>query len=59
MEPLIITLTQERDTKNTIRYAEVEGYRGTALGTLYLQKWAAAQLGRPASIRVTIEAVQD
>ena len=59
MEPLVITLTQERDTKNTIRYAEVEGDRGTALGTLYLQKWAAAQLGRPASIRVTIEAGQD
>ena len=59
MEPIVITLAQERDTKNTIRYAEVEGDRGTAVGTLYLQKWAAAQLGRPATIRVTIEAVAD
>ncbi len=58
MESIVITLGQERDTKNTIRYAEEEGDRGTVVGTLYIQKWAAAQLGKPAKIRITIEAAE-
>jgi hypothetical protein len=54
-----ILLKKERETKNTVRYEEVESESGEppVIGTLYVQKWALKRLGSPEQIRVTIEAV--
>jgi hypothetical protein len=51
-----IELEKERETKNTIRYAEIEGDKPPIIGTLYLQKFAVKRLEDPGKIRVTIEA---
>ena len=57
-----INLTLERETKNTVRFAEDErdqpaDHPGTpVVGTLYLQKAAHTTLGAPSQITVTIEA---
>ncbi len=54
-----VELEIEKETKNTIRYAEVENEEGKPpiLRTLYIQKWA---LGKqpPRRIQVTIEEVE-
>lgn len=49
---------RERDTKNTIRYAEVPQTEDepVVVGTLYIQKFAARELGNPERVVVTIEA---
>ncbi len=39
MEQQTLTFTLERETKNTIRYAEDASGKPPAIGTLYLQKW--------------------
>lgn len=55
-----INLTLERETKNTVRFAEDDkgqpaDHPGTPIvGTLYLQKAAHANLGSPKRITVTI-----
>lgn len=57
-----VYLTLERETKNTVRFAEDEegqprDHPGTpVVGTLYLQKAAHAKLGAPKRITVTIDA---
>ena len=57
-----INMTLERETKNTVRFAEDEkeqpaDHPGSPIvGTLYLQKAAHAKLGAPNRITVTIEA---
>lgn len=57
-----ITLTLERETKNTVRFTEDEKGQpadhpgGPIIGILYLQKAAHAKLGAPDWIAVTIEA---
>ena len=57
-----INLTLERETKNTVRFAEDDNgqpadHPGSPIvGTLYLQKAAHAKLGAPGQITVTIEA---
>ena len=57
-----INLTLERETKNTVRFAEDDNgqpadHPGSPIvGTLYLQKAAHAKLGSPIRITVTIEA---
>jgi len=46
----------EKETKNTIRFAEAERPDGPpAVGSLYLQKYAHKQLGSPTEITVTIK----
>jgi len=58
-----IHLTFERETKNTVRFAEdedgqPESHPGApVIGTLYVQKFAWAQLGKPEHLAVSIEAV--
>ncbi len=49
-----IQLQKEKDTKNTVKFAEVQN-QGEApiVGTLYLQKWFA---GDCKALKVTIEA---
>jgi hypothetical protein len=39
MEKLTVTFTLERETKNTIRYAEDADTDPPAIGALYGQKW--------------------
>jgi hypothetical protein len=39
MDKLTLTFTLERQTKNTIRYAEDADSDPQAIGTLYVQKW--------------------
>ena len=57
-----IHLTLERETKNTIRFAEDEAGQPSdhpdspVVGTLYRQKAAHAKLGSPQRIALTIEA---
>ncbi len=49
----VIQLQKEKDTKNTVKFAEVQtAGEAPVLGTLYLQKWFA-QDGK--SLKVTIE----
>ena len=48
----------ERETKNTVRYREVEGEEPAKVGTIYVQKWALRKLNGgayPQKIRVTID----
>lgn len=39
METQELAFTLERETKNTIRYAEDASGKPPAIGTLYVQKW--------------------
>jgi hypothetical protein len=43
----------EKETKNTVRYAEVAAGKPPVIGTLYIQKWALK--GSPKKLKVTIE----
>ena len=54
MEPIVVTMQLEKETKNTVRYAEVTEGKPPVIGTLYLQKWALG-LGQPKVIKVTVE----
>lgn len=60
-DALKINLTLERETKNTVRFAEDEAGQPSdhpgypVVGTLYVQKAAYVQLGSPQQIKVTIE----
>ena len=44
--------TFEKETKNTLRYAEVAEGQPPVVGTLYVQKWAFK--GTPQRIEVTL-----
>ena len=46
----------EKETKNTVRYAEVTAGQPPVIGTLYIQKWALK--GPPKKLKVTIEVVE-
>lgn len=57
---LTIVLVQERETKNTVRFAEKENLEGPpVVGTLYIQKYALRRLGNPTEIVLTIKAKGD
>ena len=49
-----LTFKKDKETKNTVRYAE-QGDE-PVVGTLYLQKSAVEKLGNPDTLKVTIEA---
>lgn len=49
-----LTFTQERETKNTIRYQETSDV--PAIGTLYVQKHLWAELGKPENLTIEINA---
>jgi len=52
---LTANLTREKETKNTIKFAENERDDGPpVVGTLYVQKYALKQLGNPETIKITI-----
>ena len=54
-EKIEVVLLFERATKNTLRY--VEDGTTPAVGVLYVQKPAAAKLGNPKVIKLTMETV--
>ncbi len=56
VEQLEVTLRLARETKNTLRYEEVESDQPPVIGTLYLQKFAAKRLGDPEVIKVSVTA---
>ena len=56
MEPLRVTLTKARETKNTVRCEEAEADQPLVIGTLYVHKWAAKRLEEPEVVTVTIAA---
>lgn len=59
---LTVTLTFDKDTKNTVRFEETsvaEGRPPAVIGTLYVQKWAWNQLGQPRMVTVTVDATAD
>jgi hypothetical protein len=43
MEVQTLTFSLERETKNTVRYAEQTDGKPPAVGTIYVQKWAIGQ----------------
>ncbi|MGD0897935.1 MAG: hypothetical protein ABR915_08860 [Thermoguttaceae bacterium] len=47
----------EKETKNTLRYAEVAEGQPPVVGTLYVQKWVFK--GVPKRIQVTIDAADE
>ncbi len=51
-------MRQERETKNTIRFEELENEEGNPplIGTLYVQKWALKRLGNPEVLTLELEA---
>lgn len=52
---LELTFSFDRQTKNTVRYHEdVNGDGPAIVGTIYLQKAAAAELGDPVNLSVVI-----
>ena len=54
MEPLQVSLRRDKETKNTVRYEEMESHHPPVIGTLYLQKWSAHRLEEPETITVTV-----
>ena len=52
---VVVEFARERETKNTVRYAEVvaEGEVAPLIGVIYLQKPTAKELGNPDNIVVT------
>lgn len=54
---LTAVLTKEKETKNTVRFQEVEGDQPPVVGTVYVQKYAVKKLGDPERIKITIEKV--
>jgi hypothetical protein len=58
METQTITLTLEKETKNTVRYMEEASGKPPVVGTLYIQKWALGQ-PPPEKLLVTIKAAEE
>ena len=58
MSHITIQLRKERETKNTIRFEEMENEEGNPplIGTLYVQKWALKRLGDPDVLTLHLEA---
>jgi hypothetical protein len=53
-----LTFTLERETKNTIRYAEHTDGHPAAIGTIYLQKWLVGN-APPKKLTIIIDADQE
>jgi hypothetical protein len=53
MEKQTLTFTLERETKNTICYAEDASGKPPAIGTLYVQKWLLGN-GPPQKLTITV-----
>ena len=53
----MVEFAKERETKNTVRFQEVESPAGDppVVGTLYVQKWVLNRLDNPERIAVAIQ----
>lgn len=61
MSELSAFFTVEKDTKNTIRFQEIESEQPPIMGIAYVQKWALRKLGNgttPKKIKITITAIE-
>lgn len=58
MAEIEVKLRKERETKNTVRFEEIESESGEppVIGTLYLQKWALKRIGNPDTVVVVVKA---
>jgi hypothetical protein len=55
MEKITVRFVKERETKNTVRFAEQhDDTEDPVVGTLYVKKSAVARLGNPESLTVEI-----
>ena len=57
MEAQTLTFSLERETKNTIRYAEQTDGNPPTVGTIYVQKWAIGD-DPPKTLTVTVSEAQ-
>lgn len=53
-DKLVAVLVSEKDTKNTVRFRELEQDGPPILETVYVKKWALRKIGDPAKIEITI-----
>lgn len=51
-----VEFVAERETKNTVRFAEAGDPEDHSIGTLYVQKAALDGIGNPEKIKVTVTA---
>jgi len=59
MPTIAIQLRQERKTKNTIRFAELQNDKGNPrplIGTLHVQKWAVTRPGNSEALTLRLKA---
>ena len=55
MAEVKIRFEREKDTKNTVRFAEAAADGDPlVVGTLYVQKFVVKELGQPEAVEVTI-----
>ena len=52
---LVVKFSKERETKNTVRFAEDADPDDQVIRTLYVTKDALADIGNPESLTVTIK----
>ena len=52
---ITLTFAKSKETKNCLQYAEETTADRPTVGTIYLLKSAAAQLGNPEKIKVSID----
>jgi hypothetical protein len=57
MKSILRDFEFEKETKNTIRYAEIAKGEPPVIGTLYVQKWALPE--SPKKIKVTLEVLEE
>jgi hypothetical protein len=53
MEVQTLTFSLERESKNTVRYAEQTDGKSPAVGTIYVQKWVMGQ-NPPKTLAITV-----
>ncbi len=59
-EAITVRFKRERETKRTMRFQEmVEDDQHPAIGALYVQKPAYAELGRPETVKVEVTAATE
>lgn len=54
-----IRFDKERETKNAVRYQERGEREEHMVGSLYLKKTLASELGKPESVEIEVQAVKD
>lgn len=56
----VVKFVKEKETKNTVRYKEVDGEDGrqNMIGSLYVQKWALGS-SPPSRLRISLHPISD